>query len=70
MYSHEGWALSSCLSEQKYSRRDWDLPKAVCFPRDAVASPAEGNKDRKVGKEKVWGSDKQKHVTEPALLEE
>lgn len=39
-------------------------------PQAAAASPAEGNKDRKVGRGKVRGSDKQKYAAEPAWLEE
>lgn len=66
--------MNTGLSHPACQSRDTLGGLGICHrlhtsPGDAAASPTGGNKYRRVGK-KVWGSDKQKHVTEPALLEE
>lgn len=69
----EPWRLDSLilLVRAEMLCRDGDLPQAALFPGDAAASPTEENKYRRVGKKGGGGvSNKQKHVTEPALLEE
>lgn len=66
--------MKTGLSHPACQSRDTLVGMEICHrlhssPGDAAASPTEENKYRRVGK-KVWGSEKQKHITEPALLEE